>query len=364
LPKSSTFQTRTLETKRTNTGLSLYWKCQIIGWGVVSLLWLYIALYRDHFSISHALINYVLDVSICIGLTHAYRAIALQLKWNQLGIKPLIKRLIPSILILSVLFMQLMNLKTSAYIYLVNDVNVFLENILVWNPVLITGLRHMAIWVLAYHAYHFYMREVNTTKMNAQLSVIAKQSQLDNLSAQLNPHFLFNSLNSIKALVLENPKGARRAIDLLSDLLRTSLYDKEHLTISIAEEMALVKDYVELEKLRFEERLTFNMNLDKSLDNVKIPPLSIQLLVENAIKHGVDKQLQGGTVDISVKKQEDYVVVQVKNPGVFSKGEDAGVGLKNLSERLLLQYDGLAKIEIEAPSENEVLATVLIPIEK
>lgn len=345
-------------------GLSLYWKCQLIGWGVVSLLWLYIALDRDQFTLSHALINYVLDVSICIGLTHAYRTIALHFKWNQMGIRPLLKKLIPSILILAVLFMQFMNLKTSAYIYLVNDANVFVENILVWNPVLITGLRHMAIWVLAYHAYHFYMREVNTTKVNAQLTIKAKQSQLDNLSAQLNPHFLFNSLNSIKALVLENPTGARRAIDLLSDLLRTSLYDKEHLTISIAEEMALVNDYVELEKLRFEERLTINMNLDKSLDKVKIPPLSIQLLVENAIKHGVDKQIQGGTVDISVQKKEGYVEVQVKNPGVFLKGEDAGVGLKNLSERLLLQYDGLAKIEIATPSKNVVLATLLIPIEQ
>lgn len=239
-----------------------------------------------------------------------------------------------------------------------------MENIAIWNPVLITGLRHMSIWVLAYHAYHFYLREVNTTKVNAQLSVIAKQNQLDNLSAQLNPHFLFNSLNSIKALVLENPKGARRAIDLLSDLLRTSLYEKEHLTISIAEEMALVKDYVELEKLRFEERLTITWNIDQSLKQVKIPPLSIQLLVENAIKHGVDKQLQGGIVDISVQKKKDNVEVQVKNPGVFSKGEDAGVGLKNLSKRLLLQYDGLAKIEIETPSDNLVLATLLIPIEK
>lgn len=351
-------------TKKINTGLSLYWKCQLIGWGVVSLLWLYIALSRDQFTVSHALINYVLDVLICIGLTHVYRAIALRSQWNQLGIDQLVVRIIPSILILSFLFMQLMNLKTSAYIYLVNNENVFEKNIWVWNPVLITGLRHMSIWVLAYHAYHFYMREVNTTKVNAQLSVIAKQSQLDNLSAQLNPHFLFNSLNSIKALVLENPTGARRAIDLLSDLLRSSLYEKEHLTISLAEEMALVKDYVELEKLRFEERLTVTFNIDLSLEHIKIPPLSIQLLVENAIKHGVDKQLQGGTVDILVQKQEDNVLVQVKNPGTYTKEGDTGVGLKNLSERLLLQYDGVAKVEVQGLPDNLVLATLRIPIEQ
>lgn len=348
----------------TNTGPSLYWRCQIIGWGLVSLLWLYIALVRDQFTTLQALVNYVLDVSICIGLTHGYRSIALKSGWNLLGIKKLLRRIVPAIVILSLLFMLMMNLKMSAFIYWGQGVNTFLEDLSVWNPVLITGLRHMAIWVLAYHAYHFYIREVNTTKVNAQLSLIAKQSQLDNLSAQLNPHFLFNSLNSIKALVIENPKSARRAIDLLSDLLRSSLYEKEHLTISIAEELALVKDYVELEKLRFEERLTVTLNVDPALEYVKIPPLSIQLLVENAIKHGVDKQLEGGAVDISVQKQEDYVVVQVKNPGVLSKGEDAGVGLKNLSERLLLQYDGLARIEVETPSDNLVLATLIIPIEK
>lgn len=350
--------------EKTNTRLSLYWKCQIVGWGTVSLLWLYIALVRDQFTVFQALTNYVLDVSICIGLTHTYRAMALKSKWNLLGIKKLIRRVVPSILILSVLFMIIMNLKTSAYIYWVRDTNSFLENLSVWNPVLITGLRHMAIWVLAYHAYHFYVREMNTTKVNAKLSVDAKQSQLDNLSAQLNPHFLFNSLNSIKALVIENPKSARRAIDLLSDLLRSSLNEKEHMTISIAEEMALVRDYVELEQLRFEERLRVIFDVDPNTDRLKIPPLSIQLLVENAIKHGVDKQLKGGVVDISVKERDGFVNIVIKNPGTLSEGEHRGLGLKNLRERLWLQYEGKATLKIETPSENWVEATLVVPIDK
>ncbi|MEO2051012.1 MAG: histidine kinase [Allomuricauda sp.] len=351
-------------TKRTHTTLSLYWKCQILGWGTVSLLWLYIALVRDQFALTHALINYVLDVTICIGLTHAYRAMALRANWNQLEIKGLIKRVVPSILVLAVLFMLIMNLKTSAYIYLVNHNNTFIENLSIWNPVLITGLRHMAIWVLAYHAYHFYVKEVNTAKANAQLSVIAKQSQLDNLSAQLNPHFLFNSLNSIKSLIIENPSIARRAIDLLSDLLRSSLYEKEHMTLSIADELALVKDYVELEQLRFEERLHVNFTIDPNLEKYKIPPLSIQLLVENAIKHGVDKQLEGGTIHIVIQERGGYVAITVKNPGTISVGGPKGLGLKNLKDRLLLQYDGRAKFTIEPTTEHEVVATLMIPTEK
>ncbi|NDV16962.1 sensor histidine kinase [Muricauda sp. TY007] len=350
-------------TKNTHIGLSLYWKCQIIGWGLVSLLWLYIALVRDQFTILQALVNYVLDITICVGLTHGYRSIALKSGWNLLGIKKLLQRILPAIVMLSVLFMLIMNLKMSFFIYWRQGVNTVLEDLSVWNPVLITGLRHMAIWVLAYHAYHFYIREVNTTKANAQLSLIAKQSQLDNLSAQLNPHFLFNSLNSIKALVIENPKSARRAIDLLSDLLRSSLYEKEHLTITIAEELALVKDYIELEKLRFEERLHTDLKIDPSLENIKIPPLSIQLLVENAIKHGVDKQLEGGTVQISIQKKNNHVVITVKNPGVFQEENHKGVGLKNLKERLFLQYEGRAIFKVVSPAENMVAARLLIPIE-
>ena len=173
--------------------LSLYWKLQLISWGIVSLLWLYMASFRDNFKISHALINYFLDVLICIVLTHAYRAVVLKAGWNTLPIKQLIVRAIPSVILLGGLFMQFMNLKWSAYLYWVEGSNHFVENMLVWNPVLITGFRHMSIWILAYHSYHFYRKEVSTARTNAQLSVIAKQVQLDNLSAQLNPHFLFNS---------------------------------------------------------------------------------------------------------------------------------------------------------------------------
>jgi len=343
--------------------ISLYWKCQLIGWGIVSLLWLYIALVRDQFTIYQALINYVFDIAICIGLTHAYRSLALKSKWNQLKLKRLIVKVIPFLVLLSILFMLFMNLKASSYVYIVNDLNNYSENILQWNPVLITGLRHMSIWLLAYHAYHFYIREIRTAKENAQLSIIAKQAQLDNLSAQLNPHFLFNSLNSIKSLVIENPKAARRAIDLLSDLLRSSLYEKEEDLIPIKNELLLVKDYIELEKLRFEERLQLELDIDEGIENYKVPALSIQLLVENAIKHGIDHKVKGGSIVVSVERVADYVQITVQNPGKFIKNKkNKGLGLGNLKERLNIQYKGNADFKIEENDFEKVIATITIPI--
>jgi two-component system LytT family sensor kinase len=343
--------------------LSLYWKCQFTGWGVVSLLWLYIALLRDQYTVFLAVTNYILDVAICIGLTHTYRTIALRAKWNFLNIKKLIRKVIPSILILAVLFMLIMNLKMSGYVYFVKNNNIFLENLFEWNPVLITGLRHMSIWVLAYHLYHFYIREVTTAKTNAKLSVIAKQAQFDNLSAQLNPHFLFNSLNSIKSLVIENPSTARRAIDLLSDLLRSSLYEKDKGLITIKEELALVQDYIELEKMRFEERLQLEITIDKTLENLKIPTLSIQLLVENAIKHGIDSKVEGGIINLSIEKKNNIVKITVQNPGTINiNKESSGLGLKNLQERLAIQYKGEATFKVTEIGKELVSAVITLPI--
>nr|WP_255484781.1 histidine kinase [Mucilaginibacter sp. X5P1] len=182
------------------------------------------------------------------------------------------------------------------------------------------------------------------------------------LSAQLNPHFLFNSLNNIKALVIENPKSARRAIDLLSDLLRTALYSGDVLLTTVKDELALVKDYFELEKLRFEERLHFCIEADDRLNNVLILRFSIQTLAENAIKHGIAKQKSGGLVSVKIVVVDNYINISVQNPGEFNMDEqNGGLGIKNLTERLQLQYKGKAAFNIINEAGGNVLSTILIP---
>lgn len=231
-----------------------------------------------------------------------------------------------------------------------------------WVAMFITGIRLMSIWLLAYHLYHYAQREINTARENARLSVLAKDAQLNNLSAQLNPHFLFNSLNNIKALVVENPKSARRAIDLLSDLLRNALYTRETGLTTIKEELNMVKDYLELEKLRLEERLQFTINTDNSLNDFLIPRFCIQTLAENAIKHGVAKQKEGGVIDISVTCSDNLVCISINNPGTFNIDQNIeGIGISNLTQRLQLQYNGQASFNIINQDENTVLSTITIP---
>ncbi len=351
----------TTHTRKTKP--SLYWTCQLLGWSLVSIYWAYTVYTRDNYGVFYTFVNYVLDIAIGIFLTHGYRRFALHRQWNALPLKKLLYRVVPSILVLAVLYVLLNNIKW--YIYwtaIAGEVEDFGQALVYWDPILLTGLRLMSIWILAYHLYHYYQKEVATAQENAQLSILTKQIQLDNLSAQLNPHFLFNSLNSIKSLIEENPSKARRAIDLLSDLLRSSLYETNTDLITIKDELALVSDYIELEKLRFEERLSLDISLDPSLELVKIPTLSIQLLVENAIKHGIDKSVKGGVVRLDISKQSDTLVISVQNPGKLTASNTKGVGLKNLKERLALQYKTAATCTLTARDTHTVEAQLILPL--
>ena len=345
------------------TRISQYWKCQLTGWSIVSVYWAYTVYTRDNYGAFYTFLNYILDISIGIFLTHFYRRFALNKKWNELPLKKLLYKVVPSIILLAILYVLINNVKWYLYwIAIAGEERDLWKALFYWNPILLTGLRLMSIWILAYHLYHYYQKEVVTAKENAQLSLIAKQAQLDNLSAQLNPHFLFNSLNSIKSLVIENPNVARRAIDLLSDLLRSSLYEKDKGLITIKNELALVYDYIELEKMRFEERLQLKTNIDNDLINYKIPTLSIQLLVENAIKHGIDLKVGGGVVFLKINKQDNNIYITVDNPGVINQHKSVGLGLINLKKRLEIQYKGHASFSLTAKENELVCAEIIIPM--
>ena len=350
---------------KTKTILSTYWKIQLIGWITASLYWGLSAFLTGNFIWKMGVIDLILDVSIGITLTHIYRNFALKNKWNKLNLKMLLPRIIFSILILSLLYMVLIVGKLYLVRLLIfkNETVSFLAFFQsVQLQVFITGTRLMSIWVLAYHLYHYSRLELETVKENARLSIIIKEAQLNNLSAQLNPHFFFNSLNNIKFLVIENPDAARRAIDLLSELLRNSLNSNIGKLISLDDEINLVRDYLELEKIRFEERLQIKIETSVDLSKYLILPFSIQSLVENAIKHGIEKRKSGGFLTVKVEMENDFIKITVQNSGKLSNEiTNLGIGLSNLKERLLLQYNGNASFEIMQMEDETVLTTILIP---
>jgi LytS/YehU family sensor histidine kinase len=345
--------------------ISLYWRCQLIGWSAASLYWGVVGYTGTNFSVLLAVIHFVADLLMYIAITHLFRNISRYYKWHQLQPGALLLRIIPATAILGAAFMILTIGKTFLIRYVFEDgfaitfQSYFNSQ---WLITLVTGVRLMAIWVLAYYLYHYAQRELKATRESARLALIAKDAQLDNLSSQLNPHFFFNSLNNIKALVLEDPHAARRSIDLLSELLRTALYKRDTMLIPLKEEIALINDYLELEKIRFEKRLETSIDVDQQLLQTPIPPLSIQALVENAIKHGISRRKDGGKILILIREEDGFLKTNVSNPGKLDSDNKGGLGLSNLRERLDLQFGGKASFELSETGDDTVSATIKIPL--
>ncbi|QIP17382.1 histidine kinase [Spirosoma aureum] len=346
--------------------LSLYWKCQLAGWSLAALYWGYTGITGGTFNVALGLLQFVTDVAAYSLITHLYRNFALRHGWTDLEINPLLKRIIPAVFVLGFVYLVV----TAAKIFLfrlwfqtgpVQSFPLFIE--LNGVAIFIAGIRLMSIWLLAYHLYHYAQREVRSTREKARLEITTRDARLNNLSAQLNPHLLFNSLNTIKALVIDEPESARRAIDLLSDLLRTGLYTGDDVLISVKDELTLVMDYLELEKLRFEERLTYQVQMDDSLTSVRILRLSIQTLVENAIKHGISTRKEGGCVRIQLSEEAGFLTITVQNPGrLDARIPITGLGIANLKERLQLTFNDRANLHLLNEPEGIVSAIVRIPI--
>ena len=221
------------------------------------------------------------------------------------------------------------------------------------------------IWIVIpcfffYHLYHFSIiyqdRKQRTLDAENQLQI----SELENLKKQLNPHFLFNALNSIKALTISDGKQARESIIQLSDLLRLSLNLGEQQRATLGEEIKLAQNYLALEKLRFDNRLTYDFNIQADMDNVLIMPMSLNTLLENAVKHGIGKLKSGGKIVITCTTDNNIATIQVENSGFYDpkpKSAEGGIGLDNLYKRLALQYGEKASLTIE--NDNQMVKAVI-----
>lgn len=345
--------------------LSLYWKCQLIGWSLASLYWMLTGWMGEVFLLSLALLQFTTDVGMYVLITHSYRTFALKMNWQALSLKELVFRLFAAIPIMAIIYAIATILKVYLlrHLFITGD-DQSLEEFARSNGlnILVAGVRLMAIWLLAYHLYHYAKREIKLAEQNSRLELITVEAQLSNLAAQLNPHFLFNSLNTIKSLVFTNPGSAARGIDLLSDLLRGGLNKANQQDIKLEEELGMVRDYLELQSLRFEEKLTVQYELDGSLEQLEIPRMSIQTLVENAVKHGIASRKEGGELFIYTSKNHTYARIQVWSPDVVvPENNSNGIGLDNLRKRLEIKYVGKADFRL-IRQDGQICAELTIPL--
>jgi LytS/YehU family sensor histidine kinase len=217
-------------------------------------------------------------------------------------------------------------------------------------------------WILLYLGYHYVHRVRTAETEKWRLEVAMRDTELGALRAQLNPHFLFNSLNSLRALVTEDPGRAKEAITGLAALLRHTLQLSRTRTTTIRREMEATEHYLELEALRFESRLRYTLSVDPAALDYSIPPMLIQTLVENAIKHGIGPLPEGGTVRIAVQSRSDGLHIHVRNTGTLAGNPDQrGIGLANSLERLRLIYGDGVTLQLWPSELDEVTCEVVVP---
>lgn len=190
---------------------------------------------------------------------------------------------------------------------------------------------------------------VLTTQASREAEILARAAELKALKSQLNPHFLFNSLNSISALTSIDAVRARDMCIRLADFLRTSLRLGECGAVRFSEEMELARMYLSVEQVRFGPRLRVAIDMDPQCANCEVPPLLVQPLVENAIKHGIATMAEGGEISMSAKWEDGGIRLRIENP--FDPDAPAarqnGIGLRNVRERLRTRYGNAAGISIE-----------------
>jgi len=197
-----------------------------------------------------------------------------------------------------------------------------------------------------------------------RLALVAQISQFRALRSQLNPHFLFNCLNNLRELIDEDRERAKRVVSLLSELLRYTLRVDRVETVSLQEELRAVSDYLSLEKIRYEERMRVHLNIDPASLEVRLPPMLLQSLTENAVKHGIARLPAGGQLGIATRVSQGSLQVEVTNTGALSLPEEGStsVGLDNARERLRLMYGNQASLTLAARDPGTVSAIVLIPL--
>ena len=221
-------------------------------------------------------------------------------------------------------------------------------------------IRNIIPWFFCFHIYK-YSQQVRLAMHEIQkVELQLKKSELDNLKSQLHPHFLFNALNSIKSLMLSNVTLARDAITHLADILRSSLSIFPMDEIELSEELKLVDHYLTIEKLRYEDRLIFSKEINIDIDSIRLPPFCLQVLIENAVKHGISKLNNGGLIHLEIKKTGEDLIIILINNGILVESNRKGVGIENLIRRLHNKYGEKVHFSLKQTNENFVTCELII----
>lgn len=355
-----------MERKKTSLKWSIaFWATQLIGWGGISYIgYLFTPTdggWRDSSFFAFALWAGLVIGLFTTGLLRAY--LKRKVLLDNFDSKELLK-VVGAVIVATIIYAGLSYgtgfLKGYFDLEKV-EVPKMYEN-LGLGFVIFNSFMTILVWTI------FYMSVKIAFKLNAnrlersELNATIRQAQLNTLKGQINPHFMFNSLNNIRGLMLEDVDKSRDMLTKLSEMLRYSLTKNDVNAIALEEELEMVDNYISLSKIQFEDRLQFIQEIESETLKIPIPPMIIQLLIENAAKHGISNLKDGGIIKLITKVVDRNLEIYVSNTGKLQiDSKSTQLGLKNIKQRLRLLYGNEAIFSLEEIND-EVLATIKIPL--
>ncbi|MEP7278496.1 MAG: histidine kinase [Bacteroidota bacterium] len=344
--------------------VSTYWLCQLFGWGMVILTNVFFSYTLDKLDEKFA-IKVVLYAFLGFIFSHIMR---MAIKRSNILIKSIQQQLLGFIffIISFSVVIAFAEYFTFRYFGLFHMSAIDEKSISFFKLILkyiFDSCGYLFIWNSIYYVYHYVKKSRRQQVDTLKLEALVKELELKTIKSHINPHFIFNALNSIRALIDENPLRAREAITELSNILRSSMQAEKLETVTFERELNIVKDYLALEYIRFEDRLKIEYDIDEDTLDQPVPPMMLQTLVENAIKHGISKQLGGGVVKIISDFKYDHHELVVQNTGHLNGSYNAdGFGLTSTQNRLHLLFGEKANFTIREINGGTVEAKVILPV--
>ncbi len=343
-----------------------YWWCQVAGWGGYFLVNTFTS--QGFLTLSWRLASGYAVLSLFgILLTHGFRSFLLRRGWLDLPIPQVVPRVLAVNLALALLLVGIV----TVYFLAVPPAGTsfgahgLTAVIATWFIFVFNDFIIFTFWSGIYFGFAYFKRQRRLEIERYQAQTALAEAELRGLKSQLNPHFFFNSLNSLRALVLEDPARAQEAITQMAAILRYHLQSGERTLVPLADEIDTVEQYLALELIRFEDRLTIERAIDPAALPSLVPPLALQTLVENAVKYGVSRDAGAAVLTLSARQREGRLEISVRNTGALrngSSGQSIGLGLTNLRTRLRLLFADRAALQLHEPEAGWVEARIELPV--
>ena len=352
-----------VEQSNTSNNERAYWLCQLGGWGTITVINVMSSASGGWESVLRFAAAKIVCMACGFALSHRWRMHLRARGWlHGSGAFP-IERVVGWLLAMSAMQTVVLILSDQVFrdgLFLTEEPRA-VPSLIIAVFVLWFGV--FMVWTLCYAVALSRRRAHRVELEKLELEVSVKDAELRALQAQVNPHFFFNSLNSIRALIYQDADAAARAVSQLAGMMRHSLHAGQSATVRLADEMAAVSAYLGMEKLRFDERLHLTIDVAPAFDDVAMPPMALQTLVENAIKHGVERSMDVCEVRISARQLDGMIEINVDNQGSLAEASaSTRLGFINTSKRLALLFGPRASCTLSA-ADGWVTARITLPQE-